>query len=277
MEMRLSVNEICLSRRGDLLSHIRACARHGITGMEIRKPFLQAYLRQGGTLDALRGCLEECGVRPVCLNSIESISFNDKRGMRLMSELSEYLFYCCRAIGCDCVEVIGSFKVPAQSWEEIRENTAQALLSLSDTARPYGVKLALEYMALPPSSVQTFSQALDIVNAVGRENVGILLDTWHHQVAGSAVEEIRKADRGQIFMVHTSDCPPCQPMGLPRPQSYMPGTGGCDIAGMLAGLKAVGYDGAVSVEVMAPELQEMEEDPLLELAKQTTLPLLAAL
>ena len=271
--MQLCMNEMTLGGRNGLIGDIEACARHGYTCMEIRKPSLMDYLRQGGSLENLRETLEHCGVKPACLNSIESISFNGKRGMRVLTEMSEYLFYCCRSIGCDCVEVIGSFKVEA-SEEEIHAETVRALIQLSDAAKPYGVKLALEYMGVPASSVKTFKQALAIVNEVGRDNVGILLDTWHHYAGGCEVDDILVADQGQIFMVHTSDCPSHAPFEALRAESFLPGDGAADIGGMLANLKKVGYDGAVSVEVMAPEIQALPVEQLLEQAKQATQPLL---
>lgn len=272
--MQLCMNEITIAKQGGLIDHIEACARYGITEMEVRKPFLLDYLRQGGSLEALKQTFERCGVKPVCLNSIESITFNNKRGMRVLCELSEYLFYCCRAIGCECVEVIASFKAPTEDIGEIHAETVNALRQLSDAAKPFGVKLALEYMGVPASSVKTFDQALDIVNEVGRDNVGILMDTWHHYASGSGTDDLLKADKGQIFMVHTSDCPEHAPLEALRPESFMPGEGVVEIEAMLANLKKVGYDGPVSVEVMAPELQALPMEELFELSKATTQPLL---
>ena len=276
-DMQLCMNEMTLGAQGDLISHIEACASHGLTHMEVRKSSLVAYLRGGGSLEELKKTFVRCGVVPACINSIESISFNNKRGMRVLTEMSEYLFYCCRAIGCDCVEVIGSFKAPADNEDEIRAETVQALRQLSDAARPYGVKLALEYMGVPASSVKTFKQALAIVNEVGRDNVGILLDTWHHYAGGCGTDEILMADKGQIFMVHTSDCPERAPFEALRPESFMPGDGVVEIGAMLENLKKVGYDGPISVEVMAPEIQAIPTQQLFDLAVQTTRPLLDAL
>lgn len=275
--MELCMNEVCILREGDLLSHIQACAAHGFRRMEIRKAGLLQYMRGGGTLEELKRAFDHYGVTPACLNSIESISFNNKRGMRVLKEMSEYLFFCCKSIGCGCVEVIGSFKVPTDSAEEIREETVQALLQLSDVAKPYGVDLALEYMAMPGSSVTTFDQTLDMINAVDRANVGILLDTWHHYAMGSAPEDILKARGDQIFVVHVSDCPRYAPGKAPRAESYLPGDGVVEIGGILANLRRIGYDGVVSVEVMDPALQALPAAELLERARRTTQPLLDAL
>lgn len=272
--MKLCMNEIPLSGQGDIFSHIEACARQGLEYMEIRKLCLQEHLRRGGTPEEIKTALDRHGIKPVCLNSIESISFNSKRGARVLVEMSEYLFYCCKAIGCDCVEVIGSFKAPTDREEEIRQETVNALLQLSDAARPFGIRLALEYMGVPASSVKSFDQALEIINAVNRDNVGLLVDTWHHYACGSTPEDIRKARGEQIFMVHTSDCPQYPPLQAPRAESFLPGDGAADIEGMLKVLKEIGYDGPVSVEVMAPRLQALPAQELVRRAKEATQPLL---
>jgi len=275
--MQLCMNEVCILQSGDLLSHIEACAAHGFHHMEIRKSSLLQYMRSGGTLEELKRTLDRCEVTPACLNSIESISFNNKRGMRVLKEMSEYLFFCCKSIGCNCVEVIGSFKVPTEDPREIQDNTVEALRQLSDVATPYGIKLALEYMAMPGSSVNSFGQALDIVNGAARPNVGILLDTWHHYAMGSAPEEIGQARSDQIHVVHISDCPAYAPGKAPRTESYLPGDGVVDLSAMLRQLKGIGYDGVVSVEVMDPALQAMPAAQLLEQSHMRTQPLLDAL
>ena len=84
-DMQLCMNEMTIAKQGDLLSHIETCARHGVTSMEIRKASLLAYMRQGGSLEELKRTLVHFGIKPACLNSIESISFNNKRGMRVLT------------------------------------------------------------------------------------------------------------------------------------------------------------------------------------------------
>ena len=120
----------------------------------------------------------------------------------------------------------------------------------------------------------TFLQALEIVNEVNRDNVGLLPDTWHHTVGGSAPEDLLKARADQIFVVHTSDCPRCEPRTLPRAVSVFPGEGEADIAAMVQCLKAIGYKGVFSVEVLDPDRQSLPTDEFLARAKATTLPLL---
>ena len=274
--MQLCMNELTIMQNGDLFSHIAACAEQGYSYMEIRKASLIRTLREGRSLDEIDRALKDHGVTPVCVNAIESISFHDRRGMRMLKELSDYLFYCCRRIGCGCVEVIASFRPPTDHSDEIKNETVQALLQLSDVAGHYGVNLALEYMGLPASSVKTFLQSLEIVNAVGRDNVGILLDTWHHYAFGSQPEDILRAQDGQILMVHVIDCPAREPGEAVRSESYFPGDGVVPVTDILRNLKKVGYDGAVSVEVFDPAVQSMPAEECLVAAREKTLAVMKA-
>ena len=66
--MEFCINEMAM-QEGDILSHIREAGAQGVPCMEIGKAHLMNYLRSGGTLEEVRRILEECSVKPVCLNS----------------------------------------------------------------------------------------------------------------------------------------------------------------------------------------------------------------
>ena len=273
--MKYCMNEVCIMARKDLPAHIRSIAARGIRHMEIRKAALLKYLGSGGTLEDIRSVLTETGMEINCLNALESVTFHDAKGRQELYELAQLLFYCCRELDIPHIELIASFNPPTENWAEIKAETVRALRELSDLARPYGVKLALEYMGTAGSSVGTFLQALEVIRETDRDNVGLLPDTWHHWAGGSAAEDILQAKAEEIFVVHTSDCPAGAPFTIPRPASFLPGDGTADIAGMLACLHKIGYDGVFSVEVMDPALLAMETEAFLQAAEDKTLPLLA--
>ncbi len=268
--MQLCMNEASILAHGDVLSHIRDCAETGLTGMELRKASLFRYFRSGGSLEELKRTLQDCSIEPVCLGAVEQFSFHTPRGFKAVLESCEYFCYISRSIGCDCVEVIASPDVGTDDWETIETETVSALTRLSDTASHYGVRLALEYMGVNNGSVPTFEKALSIVRRTGRENVGLLADTWHHYAAGSPVGDISMARPEEIFIVHTSDCPSCEPGTLPRSESYMPGDGAAPIVPILRELNGIGYDGVLSIETFLPAYAEMPvRDYLREVSDKT--------
>lgn len=253
--MELCFNEMTVMKNGTLPEDIALCAQAGFSAVELRKGTLLRYLRGGGTLEALRQTLEEQHVRAASLNALESVSFQTKGGGRMLRELSDWCFAACRVLGCGCMEVIASFHVPEGiSAAAICRETADSLLRLSDAAADYGVRLALEFMAVPGSSVQTFAQCAEILEAVDRANVGMLLDTWHFCAGGSRPEELSALRGDRLFMVHVSDCPARAPFTAQRAESYWPGEGDAPLEELLRSVRATGYDGPCSVEVMDPNV-----------------------
>lgn len=266
--MELCFNEMTVMKNGALPEDIALCAQAGFSAVELRKGTLLRYLRGGGTLEALRQTLEEQHVRAASLNALESVSFQTKAGGRMLRELSDWCFAACRVLGCGCMEVIASFNVPeGTSAAAICRETADSLLRLSDAAADYGVRLALEFMAVPGSSVRTFAQCAEILETVDRANVGMLLDTWHFCAGGSRPEELSALRGDRIFMVHVSDCPARAPFTAQRAESYWPGEGDAPLEKLLRSVRATGYDGPCSVEVMDPNV--------LALPAETMKPLLA--
>lgn len=173
----------------------------------------------------------------------------------MLRELSDWCFAACRVLGCGCMEVIASFHVPeGTSAAAICRETADSLLRLSDAAADYGVRLALEFMAVPDSSVQTFAQCAEILDTVDRANVGMLLDTWHFCAGGSRPEELSALRGDRLFMVHVSDCPARAPFTAQRAESYWPGEGDAPLEELLRSVRETGYDGPCSVEVMDPNV-----------------------
>jgi len=246
--MELCFNEMTVMKNGTLPEDIALCAQAGFSAVELRKGTLLRYLRGGGTLEALRQTLEEQHVRAASLNALESVSFQARAGGRMLRELSDWCFAACRVLGCDCMEVIASFNVPEGiSAAAICRETADSLLRLSDAAADYGV----------------------------RGNVGMLLDTWHFCAGGSRPEELSALRGDRLFMVHVSDCPARAPFTAQRAESYWPGEGDAPLEELLRNVRATGYDGPCSVEVMDPNVLALPAEEAIRRAAETMKPLLA--
>ena len=166
--------------------------------------------------------------------------------------------------------MIAAFGAPTDDREEVTAETAGVLTDLSRIAADYNMRLALEYMGISKNSVRTFDHALEIVNRTGRDNVGLLPDTWHHYAGGSSPEDILKAGADQIFTVHVSDAPAKAPYTLRRAECIWPGDGAVPIGAMLCNLQKIGYDDVVSVEVFDPDIQRMPPETCIPLAFERT-------
>ena len=262
-------------RSSTLENDIVLAAKAGFRHIELRKEKMLNYLQRGGTLSALKTLLEDNDIRPVCINALADFSFHKGQARTTVLELCHFLCYAGQFVGCSDLEVLAAFGAPTEDHEEITAETAGMLNELGKIAADYHMRLALEYMGIPKSSVQTFDHALEIVNRVGMDNVGLLPDTWHHFASGSKPEDFLKARGDQIFTVHVSDAPDKAPLTLRRRECIWPGDGAVPIAAMLRNLRKAGYDDIVSVEVFDPGIQAIAPEECIPLAYQRTVQALA--
>jgi sugar phosphate isomerase/epimerase len=93
-------------------------------------------------------------------------------------------------------------------------------------------------------------------------NVGLLLDCWHWYTAVGAPADIRGLRAEDIVYVHVNDAPAGVAVEDQLDQvRRLPGaTGVIDIAGFLAALGAIGYDGPVTPEPFDTSLAALPPD-----------------
>lgn len=87
--------------------------------------------------------------------------------------------------------------------EHERSALIDALGGLADRAGARGLRLGLEPM--PISSIATLAQGWDLVQGVGRENLGLTFDTWHFWRAEPDHDLLRTIPGDRIFDVQLAD------------------------------------------------------------------------
>jgi sugar phosphate isomerase/epimerase len=114
---------------------------------------------------------------------------------------------------------------------------ADRLGELCDLAGRYGLGAVLEFF--PWTVVPGVLDAAAIVEAAGRPNGGILVDTLHFDRSGCTLEQLDRVPPGRIPFVHVCDAAAERPStteGLllqARAERLPPGEGGLDIKGIL--------------------------------------------
>jgi sugar phosphate isomerase/epimerase len=96
--------------------------------------------------------------------------------------------------------------------------------------------------------VKDFDTLVKLVNTVGSDNVGVVVDTWQMHVAGAGVDAARSLPVDRIIYVKIADAPADVPRDqLKEEQRLLPGTGGAiDLVGLVAHLSAAKYAGPVT-------------------------------
>lgn len=107
--------------------------------------------------------------------------------------------------------------------------------------------------------IHTQEQMLELCEAIGTGNVGLLFDSFHWYTSGGTVEDIRKLSDALVVDAHINDGAegrgPDEQIDNDR---RLPGESGViDLKGWLQGLEAIGYTGPVTPEPFSRKVREM--------------------
>jgi 2-keto-myo-inositol isomerase len=224
---------------------------------------LRYFLKIKTTTD-LKTLLKENNLEPYSINSIEHITFrNDEDYEKIKAETEEFS-RIAGEIGCPYIVVVPGKLPENASEEEIIEESVRVLNELADIAEKYNVGLAFEFLGQADCSVQTLDLDKKIVEKVNRENVGLVIDTFHFYAGNSSFEAIETLDPKKLFIFHINDAEDLPKEELTDAHRLYPGLGILPIKEIKERFDKIGYDRMVSIEIFRPEY--WNADPL-EVAK----------
>jgi len=115
-----------------------------------------------------------------------------------------------------------------------------ALHECCEAAQMENVCLALEPInRYETTLINTTTQGLNLIERVGSDNFGLLLDTFHMNIEEPVIEDSIRLCGKHIFHFHVADS-----------NRWYPGAGHLDFESVLKTLSAVGYSGWVSGEFL---------------------------
>jgi sugar phosphate isomerase/epimerase len=143
----------------------------------------------------------------------------------------------------------------------------RAIVSLTQAAQwaaAFDVRLALEFRG-SGSFCTSLDTALALVAACGQPNVGVNFDVFHYYTGPSKFDDLALLSRDNLAFVQLSDL-----IGVPREMAtdadrIFPGEGDFQLGPILARLRALGYDGWVSLELLNPTLWQLKPSQVAEL------------
>ncbi|NGZ76667.1 2-keto-myo-inositol isomerase [Saccharibacillus alkalitolerans] len=269
--MRLCFNQATTLNNSNLVKDLEICEKHGYDYIEIRTmDKLPEYL-ESHSLDDLAAYFESHHIKPLAFNAL--VFFNNRSGEdhdKIIAEFKQMMEWGSR-LGVRYVVAVPLVTEEKIARSEIRSSSVSVLRELSDIAKPYGIGIAVEFVGHPQCTINTFGEAYEVVEEVGRDNVGLVLDCFHFHAMGSKREDLERADASKIFILHIDDTEDFQIGLLTDEDRVWPGQGAIDLDYLLSTLRAKGYDDAVSVELFRPEYYELEAEETIRTAKETTL------
>lgn len=261
--MKLALNG-ATTMHADLETDIKAASAAGFELIEIWAAKLRDFLKTK-TVEDLKKLLEGADLQPWSINSIEHITFRSDADYAKIKAECEELSKIAGEIGCPYVVVVPG-KLPENAGkEEIIEESVKVLNELGDIAEKYNVSLAFEFLGQADCSVQTLDLDKEIVERVGRENVGLVIDTFHFYAGNSSFEAIETLNPEKLFIFHINDSEDLPKQELTDAHRLYPGLGILPLQEIKQRFDQIGYDRMASIEIFRPEY--WNEDPF-EVAKQ---------
>lgn len=173
----------------------------------------------------------------------EGLSFTDPDESVRMAAIQRIQSHIPLAERLGAVIIIGLVRgvlKPGVPLNQAKSWLVEALRTCSQAARASGVRLALEPInRYETSLVNNTMEGLDLIECVGEENFGLLLDTFHMNIEEPSIEESIRQCGQHIFHFHVADS-----------NRWYPGAGHLDFQSILAALQASGYQGFVSGEFL---------------------------
>ncbi|PLR76686.1 isomerase [Bacillus sp. V3-13] len=269
--MKLCFNQATTLENSNLAKDLEYCNKHGYDYIEIRTmDKLPEYLKEN-SIDDLARFFDTHHIKPLAFNALVFFNNRDEAGYKEIIDEFKQMVETAQKLGAKYVVAVPLVTEEKILKKDIKNSCVEVLKELSDIAKPYGIKIAVEFVGHPQCTVNTFGQAYDIVETINRENVGLVLDCFHFHAMGSNLEDLKKADGSKIFILHIDDTEDF-PIGfLTDEDRVWPGLGAVDLHGILSALKEIGFSEVVSVELFRPEYYQLDAEEAIKTAKETTI------
>jgi sugar phosphate isomerase/epimerase len=229
--------------KGDLETNLARIASLGYDGVElaIRDPKRIDLHELNSLVGKYQLCVPAIGTGQAW--GEEGLSFTDpdpKVRRAAIERIKSHIPVASRFGAAIIIGLIRGIVKPGVEQTQAMDWLVEALRECSKAARPHGIRLALEPInRYETSLINTTTQGLDLIERVGAENFGLLLDTFHMNIEEPVIAESVRQCGGHVFHFHVADS-----------NRHYPGAGHLDFKAILKELFSGGYQGWVSGEFL---------------------------
>jgi sugar phosphate isomerase/epimerase len=230
--------------KGDFEQNVAKIASYGYDGVEpaVRDPSL---VDQDGLLATVsRHGLEIPAIGTGQAWGEEHLSFTDpdpEVRQRAVDRIASHVPLARKAGAVIIIGLVRGVIQDGVSERQAREWMFSSFKSCVETAAKEEVRIAFEPLnRYETPLLNTAKEGLELIDRVGADNLGLLLDTFHMNIEEPSIEESIKACGDRIFHFHVADS-----------NRWYPGGGHLEFRRILDVLLSTGYAGFVSGEFMA--------------------------
>jgi sugar phosphate isomerase/epimerase len=229
--------------KGDFEANVARIASYGYDGVElaIRDPKLVDADKLGAVIAAHGLGVPAIGTGQAWGEEGLSFTSNDPAVRRAAIERVKSHVPLAQRFGATIIlGLIRGITPKGQTHAQSMAYLVEALQECSAVAATEGVRFALEPLnRYETDLIHTVEEGMDLIQQVGAENFGLLLDTFHMNIEEPSIEESIRACGDRIFHFHVADS-----------NRWHPGAGHLDFRSILSALRETGYPGYVSGEFM---------------------------
>lgn len=226
---------------------LAVASKAGFEGVEIWTAKLDKYLK-GHTVDELRRLLDDSGLQVGALCPYSLICFGEETQADRLKRAAEI----AAEVDCETLLVCPDSPPAGMGMYDAFRRAGERAAERAEDIAPFGVDLAIEPLgrhAFVPGPVE----ALRIIDAADHPGVGLMMDTFHYYKSGVGLADIGEIPVDLLRIVHVNDCEDLPQSELTDKHRLFLGEGAIPLEAMLGLLKAMRYDGFLSVEIFRDE------------------------
>jgi len=229
--------------KGDFEANVAKIASWGYDGVElaVRDP----KLVNAGQLERV---ISEQGLSVPAIGTgqawgEEGLSFTSNDPAVRAAAIERISSHIPLAAHLDAIVILGLIRgvtPKGQTHEQSMEYLVEAIQECAVAAEGSCVRFALEPMnRYETDLIHTAAEGMELIERVGKDNFGLLLDTFHMNIEEADIGDSIRACGDRIFHFHVADS-----------NRWYPGAGHLDFGAILDDLEGTGYQGFVSGEFM---------------------------
>ena len=168
-----------------------------------------------------------------------------KDGLRYIRELVDFgAKIGAKVVAGPMYASVGKARMTTPAEKEQQWSWAVETMKIAaDYAGEHGIRLAIEPLnRFETDMINTVEQGLDLIDRIGMDNVGFLLDTFHMNIEESNIPAAIRAAKGKLFDFHTCS----NNRGTPGEDNF-------NWAAIKEAIRDIGYDDYCTIESFTPD------------------------
>jgi sugar phosphate isomerase/epimerase len=253
-----------------IAERLTALANAGFWGFGLIADDLRV-IRDGIGFAALNGLISDVGLSHVEIELLERWWIPRGRPGHTY-DVRDLLFEAADALAPAMIKIGSENGPPASDPLAL----AEPLRALAEQAMAHRTRVAIETM--PFSAIATVPMGAEIVAAAGHPAAGLLVDAWHVFRAGTTLAELHAAVAPEMIFGVELDDAASEVVGTMFEDTVdnrlLCGEGTFDLAGLVATLRDLGFQGPWGVEILSTTFRALPVDQALVLAAESAMSVL---